>query len=286
MEKLEDKDEDEDETVEEKIHRLGEEVQELKEQVARLRNSLPPITRPPVPEPLIKLRHTIKEKDTERELLLEDQRASNVVEEYLKENPSILEKLDDCPICLEPMFDVIGAGDFLCCGNRVCDSCYAPLSATPNATCPLCREKFPPGSEQLRILQQKAKEGKAWAQCKLGSKHFTGQLGLAVDRGRKTESLFRKAADQGYSNAQFFLGLLELARNNRSEACRLFEAAASQGHMVAVGQLGILCLQGDGVEKDYDESSTPFNHFRETTKDILFSSCRSRELFCDWCMED
>ena len=96
-----------------------------------------------MPEPLLKLRHAIKEKDTERELLLEDQRASKVVEKYLKENPSILEKVEDCPICLEPIFDVDGAVPLLCCGKRTCQSCSIPLTATANDTCPLCREMFP-----------------------------------------------------------------------------------------------------------------------------------------------
>mmetsp|Transcript_24385 Transcript_24385/g.53190 ORF Transcript_24385/g.53190 Transcript_24385/m.53190 type:complete len:169 (-) Transcript_24385:867-1373(-) len=150
-------DQDEDETVEEKIDRLGKEIGDLKEQARSILRSLPPITRPPVPAPLLKLRHAIKEKDTERELLLEDQRASRVVEEYLQENPSILEKIDECPICLEPIFDVRDSVDFLCCGNKTCGSCAEPLRAAGNGTCPLCREKFPSKeNEVLSILHEKA----------------------------------------------------------------------------------------------------------------------------------
>ena len=74
-------------------------------------------------------------------------------------------------------------------------------------------------------------------------------LGLAVDK-QKAESLFRSAADQGHSNAQYYLGRIERERNNYSEACRLFEAAASQGHMNALGRLGMYYYRGEGVEED------------------------------------
>ena len=246
-------DKDADETVEEKIDRLGKEVEDLEEQVERLRNSLPPITRPPVPEPLLKLRHAIKAKDTERELLLEDQRASRVVEDYLHENPFILETVDDCPICLDPIFDIVAALTFICCGNKLCRSCAEPLRRTAIDTCPLCREMIPSQGEELRILRAKAAAGKAWAQCSLGNKHCHGLLGLAVDK-QKGEHLYRRAADQGYSHAQYYLGRIEGERGNGSGACRLFEAAASQGHMNALGFLGIGTFlhyhDGDGVEKD------------------------------------
>ena len=120
-------DKDEDETVEETIDRLGKEIQDLRDQVKMILTCLPPITRPPVPEPLLKLRRAIKKKDTERELLLEEQRASKVVEEYLQENPTILEKVDDCPICLEPIFDVGGAVTFLCCGKQTCRRLFGTI---------------------------------------------------------------------------------------------------------------------------------------------------------------
>jgi len=156
---------------------------------------------------------------------------------------------NECPICLEPIFDVEDTATFLCCGNKVWKGCSTSLTATADATCPLCRARFPSESEQLRIIQSKAEEGKAWAQYKLGFMFSKGLLGVIAD-DRKAELLVRKAVDQGYSNAQFYLGLLELSRDNHSEARRLFETAASQGHMSAVGQLGTLYLLRDGVERD------------------------------------
>ena len=250
MEQLEaDEDKDREETVDEKIDRLGKEIQDLKEQVRMILTCLPPITRPPVPEPLLKLRRAIKEKDTERELLLEDQRASKVVEEYLQENQTVLDNINDCPICLERIFDINGAVDFLCCGKVTCKGCADSLSAAANDTCPLCRGRIPSEGEALSILHPKAAAGHAWAESFLGSNYYSGVLGLSVDR-QKAESLFRSAADQGYSNAQYFLGIVESKRNNHSEACQLFEAAASQGHMNALGRLGMHYQIGEGVEKD------------------------------------
>mmetsp|Transcript_9149 Transcript_9149/g.19470 ORF Transcript_9149/g.19470 Transcript_9149/m.19470 type:complete len:172 (-) Transcript_9149:527-1042(-) len=147
----------EEETVDEKIDRLGRELQDMQKEAERMRSNSPPITRPPVPEPLLKLRRAIKEKHTERELLLEDQRVSKVAEEYLRENPSILEKVEECPICLEPIFDRNGSQTFVCCGKQVCGSCSEPLMAAGHKTCPLCREKFPSKeNEVLSILHEKA----------------------------------------------------------------------------------------------------------------------------------
>jgi len=264
MEKAEGEDngEEREETVEEKIDRLGRETDDLYEQLRRLLSSssspspspsppLPlPRTLPPVrvPEPLLKLRRAIKEKHTERELLLEDQRVSKVAEEYLRENPSILEKVDECPVCLEPIFDVDGAVVSLCCGKQMCKDCSQQWNAV-NDTCALCREGVPSVSEELGILRTKAAAGKAWAQCCLGSKYYHGLSGLAADK-RKAESLYRKAADQGHSNAQCQLGRLESEKGNDSEAYQLFEAAASQGHMNALWRVAKYYYIGACVEKD------------------------------------
>jgi len=239
----EDNDEQREETVQEKIDRLGKEVQDMQKADQWMRSSCPPGI---IPGPLLKLRREIKEKDIERELLLEEQRASKVVAEYLKDNASILEKVDDCPICLEPMFDW---GTFLCCGKSVCISCVEPLLAT-NETCPLCRERFPTETyEVMSILREKTAEGKDWAQCLLGRNYHHGISGLAQNE-HKAESLFRSSADQGYSNAQYFLGVIEEKRGNDSETFQLFQAAASQGNMAALSKLGRYHHQGEFVEQD------------------------------------
>eukprot|EP00562_Extubocellulus_spinifer_P010368 CAMPEP_0178510332 /NCGR_PEP_ID=MMETSP0696-20121128/21774_1 /TAXON_ID=265572 /ORGANISM="Extubocellulus spinifer, Strain CCMP396" /LENGTH=61 /DNA_ID=CAMNT_0020140035 /DNA_START=9 /DNA_END=191 /DNA_ORIENTATION=+ len=46
----------EEETVDEKIDRLGRELQDMQKEAERILSNSPPITRPPVPEPLLKLR--------------------------------------------------------------------------------------------------------------------------------------------------------------------------------------------------------------------------------------
>jgi len=239
----EDNDEQREETVQEKIDRLGKEVQDMQKADQWMRSSCPPGI---IPGPLLKLRREIKEKDIERELLLEEQRASKVVAEYLKDNASILEKVDDCPICLEPMFDW---GTFLCCGKSVCISCVEPLLAT-NETCPLCRERFPTETyEVMSILREKTAEGKDWAQCLLGRNYHHGISGLAQNE-HKAESLFRSSAAQGNATAQYYLGNLEENRGNPSEASQLYQAAASQGIMAALSRLAMYYHQGEVVEED------------------------------------
>jgi len=239
----EDNDEQREETVQEKIDRLGKEVQDMQKADQWMRSSCPPGI---IPGPLLKLRREIKEKDIERELLLEEQRASKVVAEYLKDNASILEKVDDCPICLEPMFDW---GTFLCCGKSVCISCVEPLLAT-NETCPLCRERFPTETyEVMSILREKTAEGKDWAQCLLGRNYHHGISGLAQNE-HKAESLFRSSAAQGNSVAQYYLGVIQEKRDHPSEAFQLFQAAASLGNMAALSSLGRYYHQGEVVEQD------------------------------------
>jgi TPR repeat protein len=69
---------------------------------------------------------------------------------------------------------------------------------------------------------------------------------------------FRKAAEQGYAEAQKDLGgLYETGKGisqDNAEAARWYRKAAEQGNASAQLNLGALYLNGEGVPKDYGES--------------------------------
>jgi len=68
-----------------------------------------------------------------------------------------------------------------------------------------------------------------------------------------------KAANQGYSSAQFLLGVCYrngygIPERNAKLAVKLFYQAATQGHPGAQCNLGLCYYHGDGVDKDINNS--------------------------------
>jgi hypothetical protein len=108
-----------------------------------------------------------------------------------------------------------------------------------------------------RYYKRKAKEGKAYAQNRLGRFH---QEGLGVPQSyAEAARLFGLAADQGFADGQNNLGCLyEIGRGvpqSDAEAARLFRLAADQGHAAAQVNLGALYLQGRGVPQSDAEAA-------------------------------
>ena len=66
---------------------------------------------------------------------------------------------------------------------------------------------------------------------------------------------FRKAANQGYDNAQLDLGFLyahgDGVPQDYIEAAKWYRKAAEQGNAGGQGDLGFLYAHGDGVPQDY-----------------------------------
>ena len=70
---------------------------------------------------------------------------------------------------------------------------------------------------------------------------------------------FRKAAEQGHTDAQFFLGLCyEVGRGvtkDYNEAIKWYRKAAEQGNTIAQCNLGVCYENGHGVIQDYKEAA-------------------------------
>jgi TPR repeat protein len=66
---------------------------------------------------------------------------------------------------------------------------------------------------------------------------------------------WKKAAEQGYINAQYYLGNAYWKEsNNQQKAIQWWQKAAEQGHLIAQYKLGIAYKNGLGVTKDYQKA--------------------------------
>jgi len=101
-------------------------------------------------------------------------------------------------------------------------------------------------------LKQKAKDGDAESQCILGW--------ILTGKGRDETAVgwFKKAADQGHSEAQYELGIrYQYGRGftqNDKEAVKWYKKAAEQGLAIARYDLEVMYLQGRGVTQDDDKA--------------------------------
>ena len=81
------------------------------------------------------------------------------------------------------------------------------------------------------------------------------QYGIGVDQS-DTEAFqwYQKAADQGYTPAQYSLGTLYAkglgTRQNNKKAAKWFRAAADKGFTEAQNDLGLMYEKGKGVAQD------------------------------------
>lgn len=85
-----------------------------------------------------------------------------------------------------------------------------------------------------------------------GLKYYSGE---GVDRNFGTAAqYFMKAAEQGYSEAQYSLGLMnyvgQTGGQDFSNAAKWFQMAAESGHIQAQYNLGFLYYEGKGVQQD------------------------------------
>ena len=115
-----------------------------------------------------------------------------------------------------------------------------------------------------RILRRLANQGES-AQNDLGLAYHYGQ-GVQQDDSEAVK-WFRKAADQGYADAEFYLGRsyeggVGVPRNY-AEAVKWFGKAADQGHANAQNDIGVAYLNGQGVPQNYFEAVKWFRRSSE-----------------------
>jgi TPR repeat protein len=102
-------------------------------------------------------------------------------------------------------------------------------------------------------LRKAAEAGDAALQFELGKRYATGQG--VQPHAREAERWFRAAAAQGDAGMQFYLGGLyrdvgEVVAQDRQEAVAWFGRAAEQNHSGAMLALGVMHLNGEGIQID------------------------------------
>ena len=102
-------------------------------------------------------------------------------------------------------------------------------------------------------------------QCRIGNCYFDGKV-VAKDKAEVVR-WYRKAADQGYADAQCWLGKWYThyyVIGEKQQAAMWYRKAAEQGHVVARHELGILYMRGaGGVTNNYAEAVRLFRKGRK-----------------------
>lgn len=113
-------------------------------------------------------------------------------------------------------------------------------------------EKPTQQNNEIADLIQKAQDGDADAQCKLGVWYEKGQ------NYYEAVKWFRKAAEQGHADAQNNLGECYFyghgVNENYNEAVKWFRKAAEQDNGKAQRYLGNCYVLGAGVPQDYEKA--------------------------------
>jgi hypothetical protein len=114
--------------------------------------------------------------------------------------------------------------------------------------------------EDLSALRQKAEQGDAAAQYRLGAAYAFGD-GVTQDY-KEAVNLWLLSAKQGNAYAQYNLGVLysqgQGVPQNYMEAVKYYRLAAEQGLAKAQYNLGTAYYNGKGVPKDYNQAEKWF----------------------------
>jgi len=110
-----------------------------------------------------------------------------------------------------------------------------------------------PNEKSVQFLKLQAEEGIRDAQYQYAYHLLTGQG--VQENLPVAKQWFKKAADQGHTEAQYRLALIDLQGKEHgiskpAEAAEWFLKAANKGHVDAQFNLGRLCLDGRGVAQD------------------------------------
>ena len=105
-------------------------------------------------------------------------------------------------------------------------------------------------------LKKAAEQGYADAQCNLGICYANGN---GVEKNfSEAVKWYRKAAEQGYAQAQYNLGNCYAfgkgVEKNLNEAVKWYRKAAEQGNAPAQFNIGVCYANGNGVEKNLSEA--------------------------------
>ena len=108
-------------------------------------------------------------------------------------------------------------------------------------------------TEAVKYLTEAAEAGIAYAQNNLGWMYQNG-YGVKMSSMYQAVKWYKKAADQGNSNAQVNLATYYYGKKEYSEAFRLLKKAANNGNADAQNNLGWMLQNGVGTKKNLREA--------------------------------
>lgn len=108
----------------------------------------------------------------------------------------------------------------------------------------------------VKLYKKAAEQGFAQAQCDLGVCYMSGN---GIEKNpEEGVRWYKKAAEQGFTLAQYNLGVCYMSGNgiekNLEEAAKWYKKAAEQGFAQAQYNLGMCYEKGEGVEKNPEEA--------------------------------
>jgi len=111
-------------------------------------------------------------------------------------------------------------------------------------------------NEAFKLYKRAADQGNSNAQYYLGKKYECGQ-GVTKDMNEAIK-LYKLSADQGYTRAQFDLARMysmgEGVPKDEKEAFRLYKLSAEQYNSGSQNNLALMYQNGEGVSKDLNEA--------------------------------
>jgi TPR repeat protein len=109
----------------------------------------------------------------------------------------------------------------------------------------------------IEELLKKAESGDPNSQLILAKKYFDGRRGTVQDYNEAAK-WFRKAAEQGFTEAQDYLGRMYYngygVQQDYNEAVNWITKAATKGCAKAQYDLGLMCYEGNGIPQDYKDA--------------------------------
>ena len=115
-----------------------------------------------------------------------------------------------------------------------------------------CYDKKPNDKANFESCLYKARQGDTQAQNNVGVMYKLGD-GVTQDY-KQAVKWYRKAAEQGFAEAQYNLGEMYAVNQDYKQALKWLTKAAEQGIAHAQNNLGLMYREGQGVTQDYKQA--------------------------------
>jgi TPR repeat protein len=153
---------------------------------------------------------------------------------------------EDCPICMLPLPELeTGRKYKSCCGKTICSGCIHAVAKRDGGVglCPFCRTPTPTSEEIVEQIKKRMEIGDAEAIYEMGICYSNGSRGLPQNLAKALE-LWHRAGELGNTASYHNIGIVYLngegVERDEKKAMHYYELAAMGGHATARHNLGAL----------------------------------------------